>query len=147
MNAALADAFVPNARHFKPFLRVMFSSEEFYSDAVIRNQVKSPVQWLIGTTRMLQCDLPPTTTCAAILRTLGQDLFAPPNVKGWDGGITWITTNTLLERYNAAATLVQGANQQVAMPNPTGKPGGTNAPGRRIQRSGFMSGAWMWKKS
>jgi hypothetical protein len=35
-------------------------------------------------------------------------LFAPPNVKGWDGGISWITTNTLLARYNEAATLVQG---------------------------------------
>jgi hypothetical protein len=37
-----------------------------------------------------------------MLRQLGQDLFAPPNVKGWDGGITWITTNTLLTRYNDA---------------------------------------------
>ena len=128
LNAALADAFVQNGRHFKPFLREMFSSEEFYSNAVIRNQVKSPVQWLIGTVRMLQCDLPPTTTCANILRTLGQDLFAPPNVKGWDGGITWITTNTLLERYNDAVTLVQGANQQVAVPDTTMKLTATNSP-------------------
>ena len=31
-----------------------------------------------------------------------------PNVKGWDGGLTWITTNNLLARYNEAAVLVQG---------------------------------------
>jgi len=31
----------------------------------------------------------------------------PPNVKGWDGGVSWITTNNLLARYNQAATLVQ----------------------------------------
>jgi hypothetical protein len=43
-----------------------------------------------------------------MLRQLGQDIFAPPNVKGWDGGITWITTNTLLTRYNDAQSLVQG---------------------------------------
>ena len=43
-----------------------------------------------------------------MLRQLGQDLFAPPNVKGWDGGMTWITTNTLLTRYNDADTLVHG---------------------------------------
>jgi len=114
LNNALADAFIANARCFKPFLRVMFRSEEFYSDAVLRNQVKSPVQWLVGTARMLQCDLPPDFISGAILRTLGQDLFAPPNVKGWDGGITWITTNTLLERYNDAATLVQGTTQQLS---------------------------------
>jgi hypothetical protein len=39
---------------------------------------------------------------------LGQDLFTPPNVKGWDGGVTWITTNTLLARYNDAQALVEG---------------------------------------
>jgi hypothetical protein len=43
-----------------------------------------------------------------LLRSLGQDLFAPPNVKGWDGGLAWITTNNLLARYNQAAMLAQG---------------------------------------
>jgi len=124
LNNALAGAFIENARCFKPFLRVMFRSEEFYSDSIIRNQVKSPVQWLVGTARMLQCDLPPGFISAAILRTLGQDLFAPPNVKGWDGGITWITTNTLLERYNDAATLVQGTTQQLSASDFALKPGG-----------------------
>ena len=64
---------------------------------IVRNQVKSPVQWLVGSVRMLECDLPPTLVSCGMLRQLGQDLFAPPNVKGWDGGITWITTNTLLD--------------------------------------------------
>jgi hypothetical protein len=36
------------------------------------------------------------------LRQLGQIPFAPPNVKGWDGGRSWITTSTLLYRYNMA---------------------------------------------
>jgi uncharacterized protein (DUF1800 family) len=40
--------------------------------------------------------------------SVGTGLFAPPNVKGWDGGVTWITTNTLLARYNDAESLVQG---------------------------------------
>jgi len=130
LNKALADAFVENARWFKPFLRVMFSSEEFYGESVLRNQVKSPVQWLVGTARMLQCDLPPAFISAAITRSLGQDLFAPPNVKGWDGGITWITTNTLLERYNDAATLVQGTTQQLSASDFARKPGG---PGGAVQ--------------
>ncbi len=76
---------------------MMFRSEEFYGADIVRNQVKSPVQWLVGSVRMLECDLPPTLVSWGMLRQLGQDLFAPPNVKGWDGGITWITTNTLLD--------------------------------------------------
>ncbi|HET7625917.1 MAG TPA: DUF1800 domain-containing protein [Verrucomicrobiae bacterium] len=108
LNAALAAEFRRSGNNFKPLLRTMFLSEEFYAPSVIRNQIKSPVQWLVGTTRMLQCELPPPLVSANLLRSLGQDLFAPPNVKGWDGGLAWINTNTLLARYNEAATLVQG---------------------------------------
>ncbi|HEU6449744.1 MAG TPA: DUF1800 domain-containing protein [Verrucomicrobiae bacterium] len=108
LNAALADIFRAGGNNFKPFLRMMFRSEEFYGNDIIRNQVKSPAQWLVGSVRMLECDLPPALVCWGMLRQMGQDLFAPPNVKGWDGGITWITTNTLLTRYNDAQALVEG---------------------------------------
>ena len=108
LNEALAAVFRENGNNFKPLLRCMFRSEEFYDPAIIRNQVKSPVQWLVSTVRMLECGLPPTQVCENITRRLGQELFAPPNVKGWDGGISWITTTTLLDRYNTAAVLVQG---------------------------------------
>ena len=89
-------------------MRVIFSCEEFYTPSVVRNQVKSPVQWLVGTVRMLECELPPPLVSTNVLRGLGQDIFAPPNVKGWDGGLAWITTNNLLARYNQAAMLAQG---------------------------------------
>ena len=105
LNRALAEVLRAHGNNFKPMLRVMFRSEEFYGDDIIRNQVKSPVQWLVGSVRMLECDLPPAIISWGMLRQLGQDLFAPPNVKGWDGGVTWITTNTLLTRYNDAARL------------------------------------------
>jgi uncharacterized protein (DUF1800 family) len=105
---ALAATFRAGGDQFKPLLRTVFLSEEFYSPTIIRNQVKSPVQWLVGSVRVLDRPLPPPAVCLNLTRNLGQDLFAPPNVKGWDGGISWITTNTLLARYNEAATLVQG---------------------------------------
>ena len=136
LNDALAAVFRENGNNFKPFLRVMFHSEEFYAPAIIRNEVKSPVQWLVGSVRMLECDLPPTPICEAVLRSLGQDLFAPPNVKGWDGGITWITTNTLLARYNEAATLIQGTFPPLAPSDFARKPGGQGGAiaERRAQR-------------
>ncbi len=109
LNGALADVFRAGGNNFKPVLRALFRSQEFYGKDIVRNQVKSPVQWLIGSVRMLECDLPPTIASWGMLRQLGQDLFAPPNVKGWDGGVTWITTNTLLTRYNDAQSLVEGS--------------------------------------
>jgi len=60
-----------------------------------------------------------------LLRQLGQDLFAPPNVKGWDGGVTWITTNTLLTRYNDAQSLVDGTLPPLTAKDFGGKGAGT----------------------
>jgi len=124
LNEALAANLRANGNDFKPFLRVMFSSREFYTDDVVRNEVKSPVQWLISSVRMLECDLPPTLVSWGMLRQLGQDIFAPPNVKGWDGGITWITTNTLLTRYNDAQSLVEGTLPSLSAADFAKKAGG-----------------------
>ena len=33
---------------------------------------------------------------------LGQNLFMPPSVKGWDGGTAWINSATLIRRSNTA---------------------------------------------
>ena len=94
--------------NFKPLLAAIFYSEEFYADSIIRNQVKSPVQWLVGSSRVLGRDVPAAFISYSLTRSLGQDLFAPPNVKGWDGGLSWINTANLLARYNYAAFLVEG---------------------------------------
>ena len=132
LNDALAQVFRDNGNNFKPFLAVMFRSEEFYSPDIIRNQVKSPVQWLVGSVRMLECELPPPVICLGMLRQLGQDLFAPPNVKGWDGGVTWITTNTLLTRYNDAQSLVRGTVPNLTAADFAPKAGGMG--GQKVAR-------------
>jgi len=123
LNTALAAKFREGNNYFGPFMRSMLLSEEFYSSKIIRNQVKSPVEWLVGSCRMLERNLPGPVVCAALTRNLGQDLFAPPNVKGWDGGLAWITTNNLLARYNQADTLVQGDVAPLEGANVAKKPG------------------------
>jgi uncharacterized protein (DUF1800 family) len=105
---ALAKEFHDHNLDLKHLMRVIFMSREFYAPDVIRSQIKSPVQWLIASTHQLQAPLPTEPMSLVMLRQLGQELFQPPNVKGWDGGIAWITTNNLLDRYNFAAALVEG---------------------------------------
>jgi len=41
------------------------------------------------------------------LRELGQLVFYPPNVKGWNGGKTWINSSTLLGRANLVRSVVE----------------------------------------
>jgi hypothetical protein len=69
---------------------------------------------------------------------LGQMLFLPPNVAGWDWGKAWINTNTLLARYNLAGVLTKGSEDaaiamkgaQVRMPgnNRSGNARGWSGP-------------------
>lgn len=89
-------------------LREMFLSEEFYSPRVVRSQIKSPIQWLVQTSRVLEAPLPSQQALEASMSQLGQVLFAPPNVKGWEGGRAWISSSTLLFRYNLAGYIVSG---------------------------------------
>jgi hypothetical protein len=51
---------------------------------------------------------------------MGQILFAPPNVKGWDGGKSWISTSTLLFRYNFSNYLINGDAMLAMNPQPRG---------------------------
>jgi uncharacterized protein (DUF1800 family) len=116
---ALAAVLHKSNMDLKHTMRVLFSSREFYSPDVMRAQIKSPVQWLIAATHQLEAPLPTQPMALVMLRQLGQELFQPPNVKGWDGGIAWITTNNWLDRCNYAAALVEG--NRVSLPSLEGQ--------------------------
>jgi uncharacterized protein (DUF1800 family) len=92
----------------RPLLREIFSSAEFYSDRAMGTQIKSPAQYIVQTSKLLSAPAPPPLAAQNAMRQMGQILFAPPNVKGWDGGKQWISTSTLLFRYNFANYLING---------------------------------------
>jgi uncharacterized protein (DUF1800 family) len=60
--------------------------------------VKSPVELVVGLVRQSQGELTVPTAGAVALAGMGQNLFSPPNVRGWPGGEAWINTNALLAR-------------------------------------------------
>jgi hypothetical protein len=83
---------------------VMLRSNLFYSPAAYRTRIKSPVEFAVGIVRGLEGSAGPLPL-AAVLEGLGQVLFAPPSVKGWDGGPAWLNAQTLLSRNNLALAL------------------------------------------
>ena len=92
-----------------PLLRAMFLHPSFYSERAFRTQIKSPVVWSIHLFRMLEgSTLPPGLKVHQICQNLGQSLFDPPSVKGWDGGSSWITASTLALRYQGAEQVIGG---------------------------------------
>ena len=82
----------------KPLLREMLLSDAFWALENRGVLVKSPVDLVIGSLRQFRFSVEDPAPFAVILRQLGQDLFNPPNVKGWPGGEAWLNTTTLLAR-------------------------------------------------
>jgi len=123
---ALADTLRKNGYRMEPLLREIFMSREFYSEAAIRSQIKSPVQFIIQLLKQLEIKNPPNGFPIMAQQQLGQVLFMPPNVAGWDWGQAWINTNTLLTRYNLAGFITKGADE-----------GGAAMSGERVKLAGM----------
>jgi uncharacterized protein (DUF1800 family) len=102
--APLADEFRKSGYDFGALVRTVLSSNLFYSPAVYRTRVKSPVELALGIVRGLEGHVG-TSALALALEELGQNLFYPPSVKGWDGGQAWLNGQTFLLRQNLALAL------------------------------------------
>jgi len=85
----------------------MLGSNLFFSPHSYRRRIKCPVEFAVGIVRGLE-GLVSTSQLGDDLAGLGQDLYHPPTVKGWEGGHAWITAATLLGRSNLAASLLGG---------------------------------------
>jgi uncharacterized protein (DUF1800 family) len=92
----------------KPVLAKLFRSEHFYHPSNVGSLVKSPTQLIVQGVRSLHT---PTRSLPGLLSAsdlMGQSLFFPPSVKGWDGGRAWINTATLFVRQNVMVYLLTG---------------------------------------
>lgn len=106
----------------RPMLRQMFLSNAFYSDKAVARQVKSPVQFVVQLAFDMRYDEPPYPAMARATQNLGQDLFYPPNVKGWDGNLAWVNANTMLIRFNMPQAMLAAAVKPPRKDQPTMKP-------------------------
>jgi uncharacterized protein (DUF1800 family) len=95
----LAETMTNSGMLIKPLVRKILSSQLFFSPHAIGRKIRSPVEFAIGFLRATAGSTD-TYELAAALELLGQGLFYPPSVKGWDGGRTWINSSTLLGRSN-----------------------------------------------
>jgi len=83
-------------------------SRLFFDAANLGRRIASPIDYILGAVRALEMldPAPSAPVLADWCGRLGQDLFYPPNVGGWPGGRSWITTRSALGRANFAAALV-----------------------------------------
>ncbi len=106
--APLADAYRKADYDVKVPLTMILKSKLFHDPAMRRKRVKSPIEFVIGSIRSLEVLKPTVSTdgLADVTGRMGQSLFTPPSVAGWEGGPAWINTTTTLARTNFALGLL-----------------------------------------
>jgi uncharacterized protein (DUF1800 family) len=112
--------YLNNNHSIKELVRAIFTSDEFYSGRAFFSLVKQPAELVVGAVRMLGATYnsgstlttPARTsnTLAVSSRNMGQDLFAPPDVSGWDLNLAWVNTASMLERFNFANSFLTNRN-------------------------------------
>ena len=106
-----------SGNHVRPVLKQLFLSKAFYSERAIATRVKSPVEYIVSTWKAMGLqDVPQRGRLRNDLAEMGQVPFYPPTVEGWDSGPAWITSSTLLARYNVAGRLLLGAEVDPSRP-------------------------------
>src|SRR5262249_55377314 len=140
----VSDALQPSAALIAPLARslressycisvpvaTILRSNLFFDKSVRRQRIKSPVEFTVGTIRSLEVGTP-TVQAGALAQAcskMGQTLYAPPSVAGWDGGASWINSTAMLARANLALGLLSDQNDAL---------GQRLDPARLAQKNGF----------
>jgi len=100
----VAQVYFDTGFDMREVVRHILLSDAFCSDKALGGTVKNPVEFAIGTIRMLEASIHPRFL-VSLLNLMEQTLFNPPTVAGWDWHLSWINTATLLVRYNSTNTI------------------------------------------
>jgi len=108
----LARGFRESDFNFGALVQRVLRSNLFFSAQAYRTKVKQPVDFMLGIVRGLEGHRQVgsgrrigTTELATAMDGLGQRLFHPPSVAGWDGGRAWLNGQTFLLRQNLSLAL------------------------------------------
>jgi uncharacterized protein (DUF1800 family) len=105
-----ASIYMSSDHSIEALVRAIFTSDEFFSERARFALIKSPIEYIVGAIRMLGARYNPggpftqqADFLAVILSArMGLELLNPPDVAGWEMGLGWLNTATMIERFNFA---------------------------------------------
>jgi uncharacterized protein (DUF1800 family) len=86
------------ALEIKPIVQGILSHPLIFESIDEPNLVKPPVVYTVGVQRMMGGPLK-SYHQAGMLDLMQQHPYRPPNVAGWEGGLSWLNTNTAWARF------------------------------------------------
>lgn len=90
----------------QPLLQKMFTEE--FTKNTAGSKIKDPLVYILQLKHELNINKINTRLLTFFLKEQGMDLFGQPNVKGWNGGNEWLSSQIYLQRNNAADLLCNG---------------------------------------
>jgi len=112
---ALVDEMAATLRakkwELKPVLRMLFTSEAFFSKKAREGFVKSPVEFSVGFIRATGLMIR-NSSLDTSLRDQGQRPTQPPTVDGWPEGAFWLSAQGMVERANLVLTCITDRTRQ-----------------------------------
>lgn len=92
----------------KPLLTKIFTEEFTKNNS--GSKIKNSLEYILQLMNELNVENPNGKLMALFIKDQGMDLFNQPNVKGWDGGNSWLTSQVFLQRNNVADLICNGKN-------------------------------------
>ena len=91
---------------FEPLLMKIFTEE--YEKNTAGSKIKNAVEYNLQLLNELHLENIKSNAMVNFLKQQSMDLFNQPNVKGWEGGKSWLTTQIFLQRATLADAYSQG---------------------------------------
>ena len=105
----MVEIFIDHNFNIEPVLRSLLASDHFFDENFRGSKYKSPVWFTAGTFRQLYLDYYLEEEFIIWYQwALGEALFYPPDVSGWDGYRSWINTYTLPYRKLFTNQIIDG---------------------------------------
>lgn len=102
----LTRTYFASGYDIRAIVGTILGSPGFYSPSMMYAKIKSPTEFTVTALRSIDAPLSCAPNVGDSLRSMGQDLFNPPNVKGWAEGQSWVNTMSLLARMNFTGGII-----------------------------------------
>jgi uncharacterized protein (DUF1800 family) len=100
---ATLDALVATYRssgfRLKPLVRAILLDPLIFESPGEPNLIKPPIVYMVGVLRAFGAPLRGSSMQGA-MNNMQQRVYRPPNVAGWEGGLSWLNTNTVQGRWD-----------------------------------------------
>jgi uncharacterized protein (DUF1800 family) len=112
--SAMANSYMAGNQNIKPMLRTLFLSPAFRNPNNFFQHYSWPIEYVVRAIKETGFNGYSVNNAVTPLSNMGQNLYEPPDVNGWETGPGWMSTSSMLTRMNFSAALAQNQRFNLA---------------------------------